>query len=70
MTEPSWRKPAGVLLILLWIAVYSLAVVGASTWVLRWPVPVEAIFVLVAGLAWSAPLRPLLRWMETGHFRP
>ena len=31
MTEPSWRKPAGVLLILLWIAVYSLAVVGAST---------------------------------------
>ena len=70
MTEPSWRKPAGVLLILLWIAAYSLAVVGASTWVLRWPVPVEAIFFLVAGLAWIAPLRPLLRWMETGHFRP
>lgn len=70
MTEPSWRKPAGVLLILLWIAVYSLTVVGASTWVLRWPVPVEAIFFLVAGLAWIAPLRPLLRWMETGHFRP
>ena len=57
MTEPSWRKPAGVLLILLWIAVYSLAVVGASTWVLRWPVPVEAIFFLVAGLGLMSRVR-------------
>ena len=24
---------------------------------------------VIAGIAWIAPLKPLLRWMETGRFR-
>ena len=54
--QPSWRKPTGILLIL--------ALIG-------WPVLVQAIFYLVAGIAWVwvLPLRPLLCWMETGRWR-
>jgi hypothetical protein len=29
----------------------------------------QAIFYLVAGIAWILPLKPLLRWMETGKFK-
>ena len=29
----------------------------------------QALFYLVSGVIWIAPLKPLLRWMETGRFR-
>ena len=31
--------------------------------------PVAWSVALVAGLAWIIPLKPLLKWMETGRFR-
>ncbi|MDQ3471690.1 MAG: DUF2842 domain-containing protein, partial [Pseudomonadota bacterium] len=34
-----------------------------------WPVLVQAIFYLAAGLAWIVPLKPLLRWAETARWR-
>jgi len=27
------------------------------------------MFYLVAGIVWILPLKPLLRWMETGKFK-
>jgi hypothetical protein len=69
MTEPSWRKPAGIFAILALITVWAMLVVSLSATVSRWPVLVQAIFYLVAGIAWIAPLKPLLAWMETGRFR-
>ncbi|MEQ7872531.1 DUF2842 domain-containing protein [Sphingomonas sp. ASV193] len=62
------RPFVGTMLILLWIAVYSLVVIVLFDFVLRWPVPVQGLFFLVAGIAWIAPLKPLLRWIETGRF--
>jgi len=35
----------------------------------QWPVPVQAAFYLFMGLVWIVPLKPLLRWIETGSFR-
>jgi hypothetical protein len=29
----------------------------------------QGLFYLAAGIIWIAPLKPLLRWMETGRFR-
>ena len=37
--------------------------IGRMAW------PIEAIFYVIAGVAWIAPLKPLLRWMETGKWR-
>ena len=67
--KPSWRKPAGIFAILAVILVWSVIVASLSAIVGSWPVAVQAVFYLVAGIAWIAPMRPLLRWMETGRFR-
>lgn len=69
MTEPSWRKPTGIFAILTLIAVWAALVASLSTLVGGWPVLLQAIFYLVAGIAWILPLKPLLRWMETGRFK-
>lgn len=67
--EPSWRKPAGMGLIILLIVCWAALVVSLSAWIGTWPVPVQAIFYLVAGIVWILPLKPLLRWIELGTWR-
>ena len=69
MTEPSWRKPTGIFGILAIIVVWAALVASLAAFVEKWPVLIQAIFYLVAGIAWIVPLKPLLRWMETGRFR-
>lgn len=66
---PSWRKPTGVLGILLFITVWAIAVASLSSWVGQWPALVQTIFYLIAGIAWIFPLKPALMWMETGKWR-
>ncbi|MDK2761628.1 MAG: DUF2842 domain-containing protein [Sphingopyxis sp.] len=67
--NPSWRKPAGIFLILALIAAWTVGVVSLSPWVAGWPTLVQGIFYLVAGIIWILPLKPLLRWMELGTWR-
>ena len=69
MTEPSWRKPAGIFAILALIAVWAVLIASLAGEVGGWPVLAQGIFYLVAGIAWILPLKPLLRWMETGRFK-
>ena len=69
MNEPSWRKPAGIFAILALITVWAVLVASLSALVGGWPVLIQTIFYLVAGIAWILPLKPLLRWMETGRFK-
>lgn len=66
--EPSWRKPTGIALILLLITIWAVLVASLAGPVGALPWPVQAIFYLVAGIIWILPLKPLLRWMETGRF--
>lgn len=67
--EPSWRKPAGALLIVALIIVWCGLVASLAGPVGRLPWPLQAIFYCIAGIAWIAPLKPLLRWMEVGRWR-
>ena len=69
MIEPSGRKLAGIALLLSLIAGWALLVASLAGTVGGWPVLVQALFYLVTGIIWIAPLKPLLRWMETGRFR-
>jgi hypothetical protein len=66
---PSWRKPAGALFILALIAAWAALVASAAAWIAAWAWPLQALFYLATGLVWITPLKPLLRWMETGRFR-
>lgn len=69
MIEPSGRKLAGIAGILALISIWALLIASLANVVGSWPVLVQAAFYLVAGIIWIIPLKPLLRWMETGRFR-
>ena len=69
MIEPSGRKLAGIFGILLLIALWALLIASASAVIGGWHWLLQALFYLATGLIWIAPMKPLLRWMETGQFR-
>ena len=69
VSTPKWRVGAGIAAILLLIAVLAVLVASLAGTIGRWPVLGQALFYLVIGLIWIAPMKPLLRWMETGRFR-
>ena len=67
--RPSWRKPAGMFIILGTIALWAFIVASFSEAIGRWPGALQALLYIVLGLVWIAPMKPLLRWMETGRWR-
>ena len=68
-TSPSPRKLVGIALILLLIVLWATFVASLAQIVGRWPILLQAPYYLVMGLAWILPLKPLIRWIETGSFR-
>jgi hypothetical protein len=67
--EPSPRKLVGIGLILLLIVLWAAFVASLARIVGAWPILVQAPFYLVMGLVWIIPLKPLVRWIQTGSFR-
>jgi hypothetical protein len=67
--EPSPRKLVGIAAIVLLILVWTAFVASMARVVGSWPVLVQAPFYLVMGLVWIIPLKPLVRWIQTGSFR-
>lgn len=67
--QPSWRKPAGIGLILLLILVWAVIVATVAGRIGAMPWWLQLLFYVAAGLVWILPLKPLLRWMETGRWR-
>ena len=66
--EPSIRKLVGIMLILLLIVGWTAFVASLAPVVGTWPVLVQAPYYLIMGIAWIIPLKPLVRWIETGSF--
>jgi hypothetical protein len=69
MAEPSSRKLVGIAAIMLVIVLLMTFVAALAQVVWRWPVLVQAAFYLFMGIVWILPLKPLVRWIETGSFR-
>ena len=67
--QPSPRKLIGIAAILAIILVWAAFVASMSPFVGKWPVLVQAPYYLFVGVVWVIPLRPLIRWIETGSFR-
>lgn len=51
------------------ILVWAAFVASLAPFVGKWPVLVQAPYYLFIGVAWVIPLKPLVRWIETGSFR-
>ncbi len=71
MNEPSWRKPVGVLAILLMLTAWAVLAATLSGVVSTWHWLAQLAFYLIVGIAWLwvLPMRAMLRWMETGRWR-
>lgn len=70
MAQPSARKLVGIGLILALIILWATFVASLAQVVGKWPVLVQAPYYLFMGVAWVIPLKPLIRWSQTGSFRP
>ena len=66
----SFRKVVAAGAILLLIAIWASLIASLSQVVGKWPIFVQALFYLFMGICWILPLKPLLRWSETGRWRP
>ncbi len=66
---PSWRQPVGALAIIALIVVWCVAIASLSAIVGQWHALVQLVFYVFAGIIWILPLKPALRWMETGRWR-
>jgi hypothetical protein len=62
------RKLVGTVLMLVFVFVYALVVTALAAPILKGASKlVEAIFYVVAGLAWAPPLMLMVKWMEGGR---
>ncbi len=68
-SEPSWRKPAGIFLLIAYLTIYALVAARLAGSVGDLPTILLVPLYLLLGLAWILPLKPLLLWMNTGHWR-
>jgi hypothetical protein len=69
MTQPAPRKLAGIAMIVALILLWAAFVASLAPLVGKWPVLIQAPYYLVMGVAWVIPLKPLIRWTQTGSFR-
>ena len=69
--SPRIRKLIGGLGMLLFVVVYALIAMALadSRPMQQAPDALRVILYMVLGIAWVAPLMPLIVWMEHGRFR-
>jgi membrane protein YdbS with pleckstrin-like domain len=69
--EPTWRIPAGVLALMVVLAVYGLLIAHYLAPVIaHWPTLAQLPVYVVLGVVWLwlMPVKRFLKWMETGHW--
>lgn len=66
---PRWRPTAGIFMVLGVIAFWAALIASLSEIVTGWPRALQLIFYIVAGIVWVFPMKPILRWSETGRWR-
>ena len=65
---PTWRKPVGILAMLAYIMIWVFIVTSAAQWIETLHVLLQTMFYLICGIIWILPLKPILYWMEHGHW--
>ncbi|MFM6830206.1 MAG: DUF2842 domain-containing protein [Novosphingobium sp.] len=69
-TEPSWRIPFGVLMLIVALLVYALVIARyVPEMIGSWPALAQTPVYLILGVIWLLPLRRFLIWMETGRWK-
>lgn len=66
--QPTWRKPFGIIALILGLFGYALIVAGLSGPIGKMPVLAQTLVYVILGTVWLLPLRRFLIWMETGRW--
>lgn len=66
--RPTWRKPVGIIMLMLALSLYAAAIAAFSGTIGQWHVLIQTAIYIVLGVAWLLPLRRFLIWMETGRW--
>jgi len=66
--RPTWRKPAGIIALILGLALYAGLVARLAEPIGHLPVLAQMLAYIVLGTIWLLPLRRFMIWMETGRF--
>lgn len=67
-TEPTWRIPVGILILIVALIAYALVIARYVPELIGgWHVAFQTIVYLFLGVIWLLPLRRFLVWMETGR---
>lgn len=66
--RPTWRKPVGILGLVLALVIYAFGIAALSETIGKWHVLVQTVVYVVLGTIWLLPLRRFLIWMETGRW--
>lgn len=67
--EPQSRRLAATIGIVTIILIWATFVASLASLVGNWPVLVQAPFYLIMGIVWIFPVKPLIRWSQTGRWR-
>ena len=67
--SPPARKLSGIAIIVLLILIWAALVASLAHVIGNLPILVQGAFYLVMGIVWISPLKPLIRWTETGRWR-
>lgn len=68
-TEPTWRIPVGVLILVVALGAYGLLIAQfVAPLIGQWHALIQAPVYLVLGVVWLLPLKRFLIWMETGRW--
>ncbi|WP_337925385.1 DUF2842 domain-containing protein [Croceicoccus gelatinilyticus] len=66
--KPTWRKPVGIIALVIAMMLYVGLVVTLIEPISRWHVLLQVPVYLVLGVVWLLPLKRFLIWMETGRW--
>lgn len=61
--RPSSRSLTGMILMIVGLTLYAFAAAAIGDLMVTWPLFVQMLFYLIAGLAWIWPAKKLLEWM-------
>lgn len=65
--RPSARSFIGMFAMIFGLAAYAFGAAALGDLIADWPLAIEFIYYMIAGVAWIYPAIKILRWMAAGY---
>jgi uncharacterized membrane protein len=65
--RPSVRSLIGMFALISGLIAYAFAAAAIGDLITDWPLAIEVVYYIIAGILWIFPARKILEWMGRGH---